>query len=225
MLTQPYTHRAIHHNYEGLTHCHTGNTPGRYLWFKNSIVTSSCHVYLKTIEGYRMLQRMYIYTSWVVLSVWYYIIDYILLWAQCGGENFTIGPLPTRNRLREKLSVRPTGSFTTVVALALEPRLGNSNPELQLGCSTVSTGLGMIMRFHFDWSHNPQRKSRPCCKVKKAGAYKGLLVIEQRSCYKVIVRRSVETPKFCFILKYTTIQNATYTPKGGVSINRNIPNL
>ena len=45
--------------------------------------------------------------------------------------------------------------------------------------------------------------------------YKGLLVI---SCYKVIVRRSVETPKFSFILKYTTIQNVsviTYAPKGG----------
>ena len=43
----------------------------------------------------------------------------------------------------------------------------------------------------------------------------------------MIVRRSVETPKFSFILKYTTIQNVsviTYAPKGGVSINRNIPN-
>ena len=43
----------------------------------------------------------------------------------------------------------------------------------------------------------------------------------------MIVRRSVETPKFSFILKYTTIQNVsviTYVPKGGVSINRNIPN-
>ena len=35
----------------------------------------------------------------------------------------------------------------------------------------------------------------------------------------VIVRRSVETPKFSFILKYT------YAPEWGVSINRNIPNL
>ena len=41
----------------------------------------------------------------------------------------------------------------------------------------------------------------------------------------MIVRRSVETPKFSFILKYTTIQNVTYAPKGGVSINRNIPNI
>ena len=43
----------------------------------------------------------------------------------------------------------------------------------------------------------------------------------------MIVRRSVETPKFSFILKYTTIQNVsviTYAPKEGVSINRNIPN-
>ena len=34
----------------------------------------------------------------------------------------------------------------------------------------------------------------------------------------MIVRRSVETPKFSFILKYTTIQNVsviTNVPKGG----------
>ena len=54
----PY--EGLTHCHTGLTHCHTGNTPGRYLWFKNSIVTSSCHVCLKTIEGYRMLQSMYV---------------------------------------------------------------------------------------------------------------------------------------------------------------------
>ena len=92
-----------------------------------------------------MLQSMYIYTSWVVLSVWYYIIDYILC-AQCGGENFTIGPLPTRNRLRgNALSVRPTGNFHNSGGVGAQTTLGNSNLELQLGCSTVSTGLGMIM--------------------------------------------------------------------------------
>ena len=60
-------------------------------------------------------------------------------------------------------------------------------------------------------------------KLQRQEHYKGLLVIEQRSCYKVIVRRSVETPKFSFI---TTIQNVsviTYAPEWGVSINRNIP--
>ena len=83
---------------------------GLVLWFKSSIVTSSCHVCLKTIEGYRMLQS----NVWVVLSVWYYIFDWI--WAQCGGENFTVCPLPTRNRLREKLSLSDQqGTFTTVV--------------------------------------------------------------------------------------------------------------
>ena len=82
---------------------------------------------------------MYIYTSWVVLSVWYYIIDKIIC-AQCGGENFTIGPLPTRNRLREKLSLSDQqGTFTTVVVLALKPlwvtAIRNSNcdvPQLVL---------------------------------------------------------------------------------------------
>ena len=86
---------AIHHT-QGLL---TGNTLGAIINMCQaanvccviSFICSSVHLvqelycykqlsclvayYLKTIEGYRMLESMYVYTSWVVWSVWYYIID------------------------------------------------------------------------------------------------------------------------------------------------------
>ena len=138
----PYTHRAIHpyslsyRKYSLSYSLSYRKYSGWYPWFKNSIVTSICHVYLKTIEGYRMLQSMYIYTSWEVLSVWYYIIDYVhnVVVKTLQSALFPQGIGSGKSSLCQTYR-----AFTTVVVLTLKPlwvtAIRNSNwgvPQLVL---------------------------------------------------------------------------------------------
>ena len=63
-----------------------------------------------------------------------------------------------------KSSLSDQQSFHNSGGVGAQTTLGNSNPELQLGCSTVSTGLGMIMyAFSFLIGHTTHKG-----KVKRA---------------------------------------------------------